>query len=251
MGNIILNSFHFNYLNNWHDYYLVVLLSTSYGGSGTSVTFTLSPSRELMKSETNLFRPSIWGFTISYNNIKRTVDKVKRQKTYLLISSYELLWEVSSRSESAAVLAWRTKNSTLGLGSFRERSPVGSRFSESLFRDVPGTVLEQVCTCGFRRNSSSFDKAPKIRDSVRLNSWASFLVNLPSISSDTWVMYSSVIPRTNVFCDWPFLALFCVSLETAANFRLFHTVAIMWNGEKLNSFEDWIWVFYFLKSKIF
>ena len=58
---------------------------------------------------------------------------------------------------------------------------MGSGFSESLLLDVPGTATERVRICGFRRNSSSFDKAPKIRDSVRLNSFESFLVTLPSI----------------------------------------------------------------------
>ena len=38
-------------------------------------------------------------------------------------------------------------------------------------------------------------------------------------------MYSSVIPGTNVFCNWLFLALSWVSLESAANFRLFHRIA--------------------------
>ena len=67
-----------------------------------------------------------------------------------------------------------------------ERSPVGSPFSELLFLDVPGTAMEQVRTCGSRRNSSIFDRAPKIRDSVLLNSFESFLVTLPSITSETW-----------------------------------------------------------------
>ena len=53
-----------------------------------------------------------------------------------------------------------------------------SRFSEFLFLDVPGTATEQVRTCGFRRNSSSFDKAPKIRDSVLLNSFILLRVSL-------------------------------------------------------------------------
>ena len=136
----------------------------------------------------------------------------------------ELLREVSSWFEPAEELAWQTENSTSGKRSFKEQSPVSSRFSESLFRDIPGTNPEQVRTCGFRRNSSSFDKAPKIRDSVRLNSWDSFLVTLSSISSDTKVMYSSVIPGTNLFRDWLFLA---PSLETAANYCLFLSFAIL------------------------
>ena len=63
-----------------------------------------------------------------------------------------------------------------------------SRLSESLFLDVPGTATVQVQTYGFRRNSPNFDKVPKIRDPVLLNSFESFLVNLPSISSETWEM---------------------------------------------------------------
>ena len=50
--------------------------------------------------------------------------------------------------------------------------------------------LRNIRTCGFRRNSSSFDRAPKIRDSDLLNSFESFLVIFPSISSETWEMYS-------------------------------------------------------------
>ena len=59
---------------------------------------------------------------------------------------------------------------------------------------------EQVRTCGFRRNSSSFDRAPKIRDFVRLNSFESFLVTVPSIFSETWEMYSWAIFGSSVFC---------------------------------------------------
>ena len=114
-----------------------------------------------------------------------------------------------------------------GQGSFRERSPVGSRLSESLFLNVLGTATEQVWTCGLRRNSSSLDKEPKMRDSVRLNSFESFLVTLPSISSETWKMYLWAIPRSSVFCHWLFLVLSDVSLETAANFLLFLKVAMI------------------------
>ena len=45
-----------------------------------------------------------------------------------------------------------------------------------LFLDVPETATEQVRTCGFRRNSSSLAKAPKMRDFVRLNSFEGFFV---------------------------------------------------------------------------
>ena len=71
-----------------------------------------------------------------------------------------------------------------------------------------------------------------MRDSVRLNSWDSFLVTLPSICSETCVIYSSLILGTDVFRDWPFLGFSsCVSLVTAANFRLFLNVAIFLKGK--------------------
>ena len=74
-----------------------------------------------------------------------------------------------------------------------------------------------------------------MRDSVRLNSWDSFFVTLPSISSETCVIYSSLILGTNVFRDWPFLGYSsCISLVTAANFRLFLNV----EGKMLRSYED-------------
>ena len=56
---------------------------------------------------------------------------------------------------------------------------MGSRFSELLFMDVPGTAIGHVRTSGFRRNSSSFDKVPKIRDCVLVNSFESFFSYSP------------------------------------------------------------------------
>ena len=85
---------------------------------------------------------------------------------------------------------------------------------------------EQVRTCGFRRNSLSLDRAPKIRDSVLLKSLENFLVTLPSISSETWEMYSWAIAGSSVFCDWLFLVFSGVSIETAAIFLLFLKVAM-------------------------
>ena len=64
-----------------------------------------------------------------------------------------------------------------------------------------------------------------------------FLVTLPPISSETWVMYSSAIPGLSVFGDWLFLVNFGVCLETAANFLLFLNVAIILR-EKLVSCEE-------------
>ena len=74
----------------------------------------------------------------------------------------------------------------------------------ALFRDVPGTVPECVRICGFHRKWSNLDRALKIRNSVLLNSWDSFLVTLLSISLETCFIYSSLILETDVFRDWPF-----------------------------------------------
>ena len=137
------------------------------------------------------------------------------------------LWWVSSCSESFILLVWQVEKTTSIQGSSRERSPVGSRFSEFLFLRVPVTATEQVRTCGFRRNSSSLDKAPKMREFVRLNFWGSYLVTLPSKSSETCVMYSSAIPGLSVFCGWLFLVISGVSLEVTANFLLFLSVAMI------------------------
>ena len=102
----------------------------------------------------------------------------------------------------------------------------------------PGTVPENVRTCEFKRNLSNLDRAPKMQDNVLLNSWASLLVSLPSISSETCAIYSAVIPVTDVFCDWLFLGYSCVSLDTAANARLFSMLPT--SGKWSNSGEDWI-----------
>ena len=118
-----------------------------------------------------------------------------------------------------------TEDPTSGWGSLWERF----QFSKSMFQDVPGTVAGCVCTCEFKRNSSSLDRAPKMRDSVLLNSCYSFLVTLLSISSETCVIHSPLILGTGTFRDRPFLRFSsCVSFATAANFRLFLLVAIFW-----------------------
>ena len=120
---------------------------------------------------------------------------------------------------------------------FRMRINLGVVLIRSLvftfvFRNVPGTVPECVRIYGFKRNSSNLDRAPKMRDSVLLSPWDSFLVTLPSISLETCVMYSSLVLGTDVFRDWPFLGFSsCISLVTAANFRLFLTVAIFLKGK--------------------
>ena len=69
-------------------------------------------------------------------------------------------------------------------------------------------------------------------ESVLLNSPDSFSVTPSSISSKTCVIFSLLVLGTDVFRDWPFLGCSsCVSLLTAANFRLYLNVAISLKGK--------------------
>ena len=138
-----------------------------------------------------------------------------------------LWWWVSSSSEPLRLPEWWEENTASGQASVRERSPVGSWFSQSLFFNIPGTATEHVRTCGFIRNSSSLDKAPKIRDSVRLNCFESFSITLAAISSESREICSGAISGSSVFCDRLFFVFSGVSLETAANFLLFLKVAMI------------------------
>ena len=127
---------------------------------------------------------------------------------------------------------WLRKMPASGWGSLWESSSFVPWFSTLVFRNVPQTVPECVCIWGFKRTSSNLDRAPKMRDSVLLNSWDSFLVTLPLISSENSVIYSSLILGTDVFRDWPFLGCSpCVSLVSTANFRLFLHFAIFLKGK--------------------
>ena len=152
------------------------------------------------------------------------------------------LWWVSSCSEPFRLLGWQAENTASQQGSPSEQYPFGYRFSELLFLGVPGTATEQVQTCGLTRNSSRFDKTPKMRDSVRLNSLQIFLVTLPSFSSETLEMYFWTIPRSSVFCDWLFLVFSGVSLETATISLLILNV-VMILREKLCQFWRLNWFF--------
>ena len=130
-----------------------------------------------------------------------------------------LIWVSSNASRTNRKLHFRIR---IILGTIHTEFPV----LEVIGPDVSGTAPEHIPTCEFRGNSSCLDRSPKIRDSVRLISWHSFLVTLSSFSSEKWVMYSSVIPGIIVFCAWLFPEFPCVSLETAAKFRLSFNVAI-------------------------
>ena len=109
----------------------------------------------------------------------------------------------------------------------RNDPQLGSRFSELMLLDVPGTATEQVRTCGFRRNSSSFDSAPKIRDSVLLNSFESFFsYSLFDLFRNLRDIVLSQFRVNCVLCSTvPVLS--GVSLETAASFFFFLRVAML------------------------
>ena len=129
-------------------------------------------------------------------------------------------------------VVWPRKMPASGWGSLWKSSSFVPWFSTFVFRNVPGTVPECVVICWLKKNSSNLNRAPKMRDSVPQNSWDSFLVTLPSICSETCVIYSPLILGTDVFRDWPLLGFSsCVSLVTAANFRLFLNVAIFLKGK--------------------
>ena len=104
--------------------------------------------------------------------------------------SYKAIVMCLFLSDSVRLLVRQAENSNWGQGLLRERFPGSSQFSKLLFLDIPGIATEQIRTCGFRTNSLSSDKVSKMRDSVRLKSWESLLVTLPSISLEIWVMYS-------------------------------------------------------------
>ena len=64
-------------------------------------------------------------------------------------------------------------------------------------------------------------------------------------------MYSSVIPGTKVFCDWPLLTLSCVSLETAANFHLSHSAAITRKRESSTVLKTELGFYFIIPDGVF
>ena len=158
--------------------------------------------------------------------------KCKKNHFYKQNTFLDGVMAYSGTSGPEFCVIWLRKMPPSGWGSLWESSSFVPWFSTFMFRNVPGTVPEWVRICGFKKNSSNLYRAPKMRDYVLRNSWDWFLVTLPLISSETCVIYSSLILGTDVFRDWPFLGCFsCVSLITAANFRLFLNVAIFLKGK--------------------
>ena len=102
----------------------------------------------------------------------------------------------------------------------------GSWSSTSVFRDVPRKGPKCVCICGTKRISSNLERVPIREDSNLLNSRDYILMTLPSISSETCVISSSIILGTEVFRDRLFLGCYsCVSLGSTANIHFFLCVA--------------------------
>ena len=164
-------------------------------------------------------------------HVARIFILVTKTSGYTVWSIFETLLSRATSGPEFCVV-WLRKRPASGWGSLWESSSFVPWFSTFVFRNVPRTVPECVRICKFKRNSSNLDRAPKMRDSVLLNPWDSFLVILPSTSSKICVIYSSLILGTDVFRDWPFLGFSsCISLVTAANFRLFLNVAILLKGK--------------------
>ena len=159
------------------------------------------------------------------STITHSTDQTDMSKMTTKLQVALILHDASSGSEFYRDRV--KKVPTSGWGSFWERYSFVFWFSPLEFCDVSRKDPECTRTCGLRRNSSNLKRAPRIRLSVPLNSWDTFFVTLPPISSDSWVIYSSWIPAINVFRDWlllePSLWLF---LMMAASFHLCLSVAI-------------------------
>ena len=135
-------------------------------------------------------------------------------------------------------VVWRWDTPASGWGSFWERSSIVPWLSPYVFRDVFGTDPEWPWIIGLRRNTSSRDRASKMRFSVLLNSWDNFFVSLSSIFSETCVIKSCC--DLGKFVSRPWLLLRCSSwfyLWRAARFRLFLKITIAY-GKITNSGED-------------
>ena len=133
-------------------------------------------------------------------------------------------------------VVWLRKMPASGWGWLKESSSFVPWFSTFVFRNVPGTVPECVRLCGFRKTRLIWTEHPKCGTLSCWTPGTDFFGPLPSISSETRVIFSSLVLGTDVFRDWPFLGCsWCVSLVTAASsddyFRLFLNVAIFLKGK--------------------
>ena len=123
------------------------------------------------------------------------------------------------------LLSWPRMRSASGWGSFWESSSFVPWLIINAIPEGSGVVPERPGSSGFIRKSSSQASAPRILFCVLLNSFDNLFVTLPSISSETWDMYSSCDLGAPEFCaklDPGCSSQF--SLFSAANFLLFRVV---------------------------
>ena len=128
----------------------LLLLANCWGANEIAVKFWLTCRAHLLMFSWWSSRGAVGSL---FSNIVRTLVNLFFHSCHHMMRLF-LLWIVQLTE-----LVGREHH--LGTGIAQERSPVGSRFSELLFLDVPATAMEQVRLCGFRLSSSSLDKAPK------------------------------------------------------------------------------------------
>ena len=126
-------------------------------------------------------------------------------------------------------------------GSLWESSSFIPWFITFVFRNFPRTIPECVRICCFKRNSSNLYRAPKMRDSVLLNSWDSFftdsafyllrkLCDIFLVNSRNGRVSWLAVPRI-------FLLYFsCNVCQLSFVSQCCHLLG----GKMLRSYEDWI-----------
>ena len=159
----------------------------------------------------------------SSKSVRKIISLMIRERS-LSATPVSVSWP-SSGPEFRVVWLW--KMPAAGWGSLWESSSFVHWLILNTFRDVSGAVPEWPWISGFMRKSSRRANAPSMRFSVLLNSCDNFLVTLPSVSSETWIMQTSCDLGIFEFCAK--LLLGCspqFSLFKAASFLLFLRVAI-------------------------
>ena len=117
---------------------------------------------------------------------------------YLSCACVHSLWTPVAMSWRSSRPEMRRPASRWGL--LWESSSLVPWFILNIFREVSGVVPEWPWSSGFMTKTSSLASAPSIRFSVLLNSCDNFLVTLPSLPSETWVIESSCDLGTFEFC---------------------------------------------------
>ena len=147
-------------------------------------------------------------------------------------------------------VVWLRKMPASGWGSLRESSSFVSWFSTFVFRNVLGTVPECVRIRGFKRISSNLDRAPKMRDSVLLNSWDSFFsdsaFNLLRNFCDIFRV-NSKNGRVSWLAD-PRMFLLCFSCNGCQP-SFVSQCCHLFEGKMLGTYEDWMSFYLLIKLR--